>query len=130
MVETLASVDAIVAEKQNHAEATLAPILKKEDGRIDWTQPAQTVHNRIRGFQPWPGGYTRFRGQTLNIWKSRVAETPLPPGELRRIGKALLAGCGAGAIELIEVQMEGKKRMTAEAFANGQRLADTELLGD
>jgi len=128
--ETLARLDAIIPEKQNHDEATLAPILKKEDGRIAWTQPAQTVHNRIRGFQPWPGGYTRFRGQTLNIWKSRVAETPLEPGELRRIGKALLAGCGHGSIELIEVQMEGKKRMTAEAFANGQRLADTEWLGD
>ena len=130
LVETLARIEEIVPEKQNHAEATLAPILKKEDGRIDFTQSAQTIHNRIRGFQPWPGGYTRFRGQTLNIWKSRVAADAVELGTLVRAGRRVLAGCGEGSIELVEVQLEGKKRMAAEAFANGQRLTDTEALGD
>jgi methionyl-tRNA formyltransferase len=130
LVETLARIDSIVPEKQNHDDATLAPILKKEDGRIDWSQPAQVIHNRIRGFQPWPGGYTHFRGQTLNIWKSRIRDASAAPGTLKRSGRSLLAGCGTGSIELIEVQLEGKKRIGGEAFANGQRLADTEALGD
>ena len=73
LVETLQRLDTITPEKQDGTQATYAPLLKKEDGRIDWRQPAQSIHNRVRGFQPWPGAYTRFRGQQLHIWKSRVA---------------------------------------------------------
>src|SRR5450755_2662864 len=73
LIETLAQIDTITPQKQDQAEATYAPLLKKENGLIDWHQPAQTIHNRLRGFQPWPGAYTRFRNQQLHIWKSRVA---------------------------------------------------------
>src|SRR5690348_16169674 len=62
LVKTLANLDSMLPEKQDPAQATYAPILKKEDGAIDWTQSARAIHNRIRGLQPWPGAYTRFRG--------------------------------------------------------------------
>src|SRR4051794_9486068 len=114
LVETLARLSEIVPEKQDPAQATHAPLLKKEDGRIDWSLPAAAIHNRVRGLQPWPGAYTTFRGQTLHIWKSRVAE--------RASLKPWAVAAGAGALELLEVQLEGRKRMTAADFANGQHL--------
>ncbi len=132
LVETLAKLDAIAPQKQDSAQATHAPILKKEDGAIDWTRPAQAVHNRVRGLQPWPGAYTTFRGQTLNIWKSLVTPGGLPPASPGRIAgiKPLLVACGEGLLELQEVQIEGRKRISAVDFANGQRLTQNEFLGE
>jgi methionyl-tRNA formyltransferase len=118
--------------KQDPAEATLAPILKKEDGIIDWTWPAEKISNRTRGFLPWPGAYTSFRNQGFHIWKARVAEEPGSghPGRLRPLKKRLLIDCGANtALEVIEMQIEGRKRMPAEAFLNGQHLNENETLG-
>ncbi|HWB98303.1 MAG TPA: methionyl-tRNA formyltransferase [Bryobacteraceae bacterium] len=122
----------IVPEKQNSADATYAPILKKEDGLLDWRQPAPVIHNRIRGFLPWPGGHTHFRGLGLQIWKARTADlTQAPaPGCLLH-AQGVFAGCGQGtALQLLEVQLEGRKRISAEDFANGQRLAETDSLGE
>lgn len=116
---------------QDHSAATLAPILKKEDGAIDWRRPARAVHNRVRGLLPWPGAYTTFRGRMLHVWKARVAEKGGVPGRLWKEGRQLYAGCGEGtAVELLEVQLEGKARMPAESFANGQRLTENEVLGE
>ncbi len=132
LVRTLAGLEAgtIAPQPQDHAQATLAPMLKKEDGLIEWSWPARAVHNRVRGMQPWPGAYTTFRGQTLQIWRTRLREDAAPPGVLRKIGRTLVAGCGGGGgVELLEVQLEGKKRMSGEAFANGQRLMQDEQLG-
>ncbi len=129
LVETLAHIGEIMPEKQDPALATYAPLLKKEDGLIDWRMPARVIHNRGRGFQPWPGAYTHFRGQQLHIWKSRVAaaESGAPGRLLMHPPRAI---CGEGALELIEVQMEGRKRISAEAFANGQRIAAGDILGE
>jgi methionyl-tRNA formyltransferase len=132
LIRTLAGLEAgaIEPRPQDHSQATLAPMLKKEDGRIAWSWPARAVHNRVRGMQPWPGAYTTFRGQTLHIWRTRLSEAAAPPGVLRKTGRALVAGCGGGgSVELLEVQLEGKKRMSGEAFANGQRLTQDEQLG-
>lgn len=134
LVETLAGLaaGAIVPRQQEAAQATLAPILKKDDGRIDWTRPAAEIHNRVRGFQPWPGAHTTFRGQALNIWKTRLAaETAAAaPGSIVAARRRLLVACGGGSgIELLEVQLEGRKRIPAAAFLNGQRLEDNEVLG-
>jgi methionyl-tRNA formyltransferase len=118
--------------KQDPADATLAPILKKEDGIIDWAWPAAKISNRIRGFLPWPGAYTSFRNQGFHIWKARVAEEQGSghPGRLRPLKKRLLIDCGdQPALEAIEVQIEGRKRMPAEAFLNGQHLNENETLG-
>jgi methionyl-tRNA formyltransferase len=139
LVETLAGLAAgsIVAEKQDASQATYARLLKKEDGLVEWSLPAQSIHNRVRGLQPWPGAYTTFRGQTLHIWKSRLSSSPRPPapgprpplpGRVVSV-KPLVISCGSGALELLEVQLEGRKRISAADFANGQHLTENEELG-
>jgi len=136
LVETLAGWAAgrIEPRKQDSARATYAPILKKEDGLIDWQQPAAAIHQRVRGFQPWPGAYTRFRGQTLNIWRARAVRDPeasaggVPAGGFFSLKPPLVAA-GEGALELVEVQLEGRKRISAGDFVNGQRLKENDILG-
>lgn len=135
LAETLRGLQArtITPEPQNDDQATLAPILKKEDGLIDWTRTAADVHNRVRGFQPWPGAYTTFRGRQLHVWRTRLAPAPAAgePGTLHPEKRRLLAACGAGtAIELVELQLEGRNRTSAEAFLNGQRVTANERLGE
>jgi methionyl-tRNA formyltransferase len=135
LVQTLAGLEAgtIVAEKQDSAAATYAPLLKKEDGAIDWSRSAQAIHDRVRGLQPWPGAYTTFRGQTLHVWRSIVRQTQPPPDRLPGTivsVKPLLVACGSGMLELLEVQLEGRKRISAADFANGQRLSENESLGE
>jgi methionyl-tRNA formyltransferase len=127
LVDTLRGLSAgtIVPRSQNSAAATLAPLLKKEDGLIDFRRTALEVWNRLRGFSPWPGAYTRFRGKTLHVWRaSPLASSPqaLQPGEWRLAGEHLHAGCGQGTVlDILEVQPEGKRRMSARDFANGYR---------
>ena len=131
LVETLEGLAAgtITPQPQDSAEATYAPLLKKEDGAIDWTQPALAIHNRVRGLQPWPGASTAFRGQTLHLWRSRPHPERGPaPGRFVSL-KPLAVACGEGSLELIEVQLEGRKRIGASDFVNGQRLSDNEQLG-
>jgi len=115
---------------QDHRRATLAPILKKEDGLIDFSLPATEILNRMRGFQPWPGAYTRFRGKNLQLWGAAGLNRSLPLSEMMVAGDHLLAGCGHGsAIELLEVQLEGKKRTSAADFIRGYRPQPGEKLG-
>ena len=132
LVETLPGLanGTIVPEKQDPAQASSAPILKKEDGLIRWNEPAAAIHNRVRGLQPWPGAYTSFRGHTLHIWKTHVRDAAgrAEPGGFAGLKPAVVA-CGSGAIELVEVQLEGRKRMSAADFVNGQRLTPADRLG-
>ena len=147
LVETLEGLlgGKIVAEKQDDTQATLAPLLKKEDGAIDWTQPAQAIHNRVRGLQPWPGAQTNFRGVPLHVWKTKsptrgsgaVGPRGYPdrptagklPGQFVSLKPPVVA-CGDGSLELLEVQLEGRKRISAADFVNGQRLTDNDILGE
>jgi methionyl-tRNA formyltransferase len=128
-VKTMAELDSITPQPQDDSQATHAPILKKEDGHIEWQRPAREILNRMRGFDPWPGAYANLRGQKFQIRTASLGEQKLSPGALRAIHKKLYAGCGDGeSLELREVQMEGKKRMTAAAFLNGFGLAADEVL--
>ena len=121
---------AIRPRPQDHAEATLAPILKKEEGFLDFSRPATDILNRMRGFQPWPGAYSKFRGKNLQVWKAAALDLALPLSELKAEGDRLLVGCGQGtAIELLELQLEGKKRISASAFIRGYRPLPGEKLG-
>ena len=133
LLEVISQVEAgtAVRQKQDDTQATVAPILRKEDGRIDWTRSAQEIYNRLRGFNPWPGAYTNFRGQPLAVTRARVAsDSGAAPGELKVDGRTLLVGCGENSsLELLELQPSGKRRMNAQEFANGYRPRTGELLG-
>ena len=132
MVETLHGLKkgTIRPQPQDDSKATLAPLLKKEDGRINFHRPAPEIVNRIRGFQPWPGAFTTFRGKNLHIWAARQDGHYLEEGELAVEGERLIVGCGLGtALELLELQPEGKKRMAARDFMHGHRLSSGENLG-
>lgn len=132
MVGTLSGLElgTIQPRPQEHDKATLAPILTKEDGRIDFHRSALEIHNRLRGFQPWPGAFTSFRGKNLQIWKAAPHDQPLAEAEMFIKDDRVLVGCAAGtSLELLEVQLEGKKRMPAADFVRGYRLQAGEKLG-
>jgi len=132
IVETLQGLQAgtIHPRKQDDSQSSLAPILKKEDGLIDFSRTATEILNRLRGFQPWPGAYTKFRGKNLQILKARPTPGSLPPAELHTTPDRLVVGCGHNtALELLELQLEGKKRTPAKAFLQGYRPQPGEKLG-
>lgn len=135
MVETLAGLEngTVQAKPQDSSQATLAPILTRDDARIDWTRPAQEIYNRWRGFQPWPGAWTRFRQKNLTIHAMRPAgehASPAAAGTMHRAQDRVLVACGNGTLlELLEVQLEGKRRMPVSAFFNGYAPTPGEQLG-
>ena len=131
----------IVPRPQNHAEATLAPILKKEDGRIDWTRPAHEIYNRMRGFAPWPGAYTTFRGLSCHLWAEPVSNqvfttqfsgtASVAPGSLFAEKNALFIFCGGlTVLKLQSVKLEGRKQISVSEFAMGARLKPAERFGN
>jgi methionyl-tRNA formyltransferase len=169
MIDTLRGLQSgqLQSREQDSSLASYAPILKREDGRIDWTKPALEIYKRMRGFTPWPGAYTEFRGQTCHVWGRPLAKevcTESPgtvmtslksvqrhesgggDGSVRRdtlaaaqpgvthegvaSGKVWVA-CGAATVmELTDVKVEGRKRISAAEFANGARLRVGERFGE
>jgi methionyl-tRNA formyltransferase len=135
MIETLRGLEhgEITPRPQNHDLATLAPRLKKEDGVIDWSLRAEDIERRVRGLAPWPGAFTSFRGKRLHIWRAEpmVAEGSNPvPGTVAAEGKRLAAACGVGTQLLLhEVQLEGRKRLSAREFMNGAHVESGETFG-
>jgi methionyl-tRNA formyltransferase len=130
MMETLRQLDAgtLTPRKQDEAKATLAPILTRADGRMDFSRPAMTLYNRWRGFQPWPGAWTVLGGKKLAVHRMLPTEVgrgrSTEPGELLVQEGTLFASCGEGTwLELVEVQPEGKRRMTAAEFLRGHDLS-------
>jgi methionyl-tRNA formyltransferase len=135
LIQTLHGLEqgSIIPQPQDNSRASLAPILKKEDGLVDFSRTATEIHNRLRGFQPWPGAYTVFRGKILKVVAARPAEPApaIPPAELRMLGEKLLVGCGGGTtLELIQIQPEGKKAIGARDFVSGYRPTAGEKLGE
>jgi methionyl-tRNA formyltransferase len=135
MAETLRALAAgrLVPRPQNHAEATYAPMLNRDDGRMDWGRPAREIFNRIRGFAPWPGAYTTFRGQTCHVWGEPVSKelSDAPPGTLLLEKDGLHVVCGATTVlRFVSVKLEGRKLVSAPEFANGARLKKGERFGD
>ncbi len=126
MEETLQLICAgtLVAEKQDDELTCYAPMMKKEDGLIDWSQPAATVHNLIRGLDPWPGAYTHLDGDVLKISATQVeAELSGKPGEILSADKTgVRVACGAGGLVIDGLQLPGKKRLAAVNFLSGKPL--------
>jgi methionyl-tRNA formyltransferase len=136
MLQTLRGlmVENLVPRPQDNDQATYAPLLKKEDGRIDWNRPAQQIYNRMRGFTPWPGAYTSFRGQTCHLWAEPFSLQTLTggaPGTIFREDTQILIACGhATLLRLLSVKVEGRKQISAVEFANGARLTERERFDD
>lgn len=118
---------------QDEAAATMAPKLKKSDGKVDWSLPAATIHNRVRGFNPWPGSFCVLPadgGKVLKVLATRVeGGKGMAPGTvLETVGEGLLVQTGDQAIRLLEVQPEGRKPMDGAAFLRGYPLAPGEMI--
>lgn len=126
LVRTLTELDRIVPVPQDEAEATYAPMLQKEDGRVDWNLPARALACRVRGLNPWPGAFTRLRGEVLKVHRARAVAGEGAPGTL--LPGARVA-CGEGALELVEVQLPGRKRVSGADLVNGLRLEPGTWLG-
>ena len=125
--ETLKRFEELTPQKQDDSQATFAPILKREDGLIDWNWNANNIANRVRGFQPFPNSHTSFNSKHLTVWKAKAETTEnnnASAGEIitARSGDLIVA-CGENtALRLIEIQLEGKKRMSVRDFINGSHL--------
>ena len=130
MVETLAGLanGSIHPQPQNHNFATFAPLLTREDGRMDFAaRTAHALYNRWRGFEQWPGAFTAFHGKKLIVHRMKIASEPaaagehnVQPGRICVEDRRLLVACAGNTwLELIEVQLEGKKRMPAADFLHG-----------
>ena len=142
--ETLAQLDQLTPRAQPHGDATLAPLLRKQDGLIDWSRSAAAIERSVRGFQPWPTAYTQHKmpnspqAQRLIIWKAAVAPSPSPASSDVRAGEVVVAHgddlvvkCGAEtALRLLEVQPEAKRRMSIRDFLNGSHLKIGDRFGE
>jgi len=128
LIKTLDGLDRgdIVPVPQDHEKATYAPLLKKEDGLIDWGAPSEDIFNKIRGLDPWPGSYTFYKGERWGIWRGEVLETRFPssvPGEIVEVSaEGIVVVTGDGSLEVKEIQVEGKRRMRMEEFLRGHRV--------
>ena len=133
--ETLQKLDTLSPQPQKNDDATFAPIMKREDGLIDWSLPAAELANRIRGFQPFPGSFTSYKGQKMTIWKAEPLSTfeskGLPNGEiiLAHADNLVIATGGDTALSIEELQLEGKRRMSTRDLLNGIRINAGEHLG-
>lgn len=125
LAKTLKNLDSITPQKQDHSLATLAPIMKKEDGLIDWNMRATEINNRVRGFQPFPRSYTFLNGSRIVIWKGKsLTDGGKVPGEIIEAkGDSFIIGCGHNtSLQILEAQLEGKKRMVARDLLNGSQI--------
>jgi methionyl-tRNA formyltransferase len=121
----------LAGRAQDHARATLAPMLKKEDGRIEWSRTASEIYNRMRGFAPWPGAYTEFRGQMCHLRGKPMAEVMTgEPGTILVERDLVRVVCGAGSLlEITNVKQEGRNEITAGEFARGAKVVAGESFG-
>ncbi len=134
LCDTLSKYGTLSARKQTEAEATFAPLMRKDDGMISWMLTASEISNRVRGFQPFPTSFTYFREKKLTIWSSSLTNIEHPiaqPGEILEAGNdRLLVFCGGDSVlQIDEVQIEGKRRMNARDFINGFKPSVGEKLG-
>jgi methionyl-tRNA formyltransferase len=129
LIDTLAQLDTLVPEPQNHPRHTLAPPLQKHDGQLDFHQSAVQVHNRVRGVNPWPSGQAGFRGDTVRIHRTRVLDPNgqhAAPGTVLEAGKRLVLACGTGTLEVLVGQLPGKPRRSGQDLVNGARITEGE----
>jgi len=135
MIRTLNGLESgeIIPVPQDHAQATLAPILEKEAGKIDWTQPAAHILNRIRGLSPWPGAYTLYQNQRWSLWKADLGDPTAggPPGTIQKTGReGISVATGQGLLEILELQPANRRRMSVREFLAGHTVKPGTVLGE
>lgn len=133
-VDTMIEIEngTVTRTPQNHEEATHVSMISKELGNVDWNKSAVEIERLIRGLNPWPSAYTQLDGKTFKLWKAKVVkeDTDKTPGTIVRVGKDCLAvQTGSGLLSLLEVQLEGKKRMEVDAFLRGYQVEEGTCLG-
>lgn len=128
LVRTLDGLDRgeIVPKPQDHEKATYAPLLKKEDGLINWGDRSENIYNKIRGFVPWPGAYTFYKGERWNIWKAEILDKHLvshTPGEIVEVQpEGIIVATGDRGLRIKEIQLEGKRRMGVDEYLRGHKV--------
>lgn len=131
LVETLRGLrDGSITPRPQEGEATYAPLLRKDDGRVDWSRPARELYNFVRGMHPWPGAFTFIDGSRVKLLKVRAVEGAGEPGRVMAVKDGSFeVGAGDGRLEVLELQPEGKRPMTARAFLQGRKLGGGTYLG-
>ncbi|MGC8925222.1 MAG: methionyl-tRNA formyltransferase [Calditerrivibrio sp.] len=124
LIETLKNYDHITPTPQDHASHTYAPIIKKEDGKIDFTKHAEVIERMIRGFQPWPTAYCFYKGKMVKFFKAEVVRSEGKPGEVVEVDKSTFKlACGDNSgLRILELQMEGKNRVDTKSFLSGNTI--------
>jgi methionyl-tRNA formyltransferase len=118
---------------QPESDATYAPIIQKEIGKIDWSSSLRTVHNLVRGTNPWPGAFTFYQGERMRVWKTELLDevsTGIRPGTIRRVNKeGITVACGKGFVIIKEIQFDSCRKMCVEEYICGHEIVEGELLG-
>jgi methionyl-tRNA formyltransferase len=130
--QTITNFQHIKPRKQDESKSSYAPIIKKQDGLIDWDNDACYIERQIRGFQPWPSAYTFLNGKLMKIFKAEVIDNnrEYANGEIVSVDKkSFIVKCGNNSLQILELQMEGKKRTSAESFLAGSKLETGTKLG-
>ena len=136
LMETLERIGEIDPQQQDEGLASFAPIMKREDGLIDWSLNSKQINDRVRGFQPFPSSFTTYKGQRVTIWEAKaigqIPSNDLPAGTVRSIeNRSLSIACGgSSSLSVAELQPEGKRRMSAADFINGSRVQVGDRFGD
>jgi methionyl-tRNA formyltransferase len=131
LLSTIKDLKIIKPRPQEHSSATYAPLLKKEDGQIDWSKSAEEIRNQVRGMDPWPGAYTFLEKKILKIWDSDIIDQEGgKPGTVMQTGKhSFLVSTGKESLLIKELQLEGKPRTTSLSFLQGRRISEGIILG-
>jgi methionyl-tRNA formyltransferase len=118
---------------QSESEATYAPIIQKEIGKIDWSESSKTIHNLVRGTNPWPGAYTFYQGERMRVWKTEIEDDVFAdtrPGTIRKVNKeGIIVSCGKGLVKIKEIQFDSCRKMSVEEYICGHKIIEGELLG-
>ena len=123
LVDTIDRLDTLVPVPQDEAAATYAPMIRKEMGAVDWTQPAQAVHNLVRGLNPWPAAFFTLGGKRMKLYRTEIVHASGEPGTMAELDGEMTVFCGTDAVRLTEIQPENGKRMRGSDYLRGHPLA-------
>jgi len=128
-VDTLAQLSMITPREQDHDQHTVAPLIDRSAAQIDWEKEASSIHNLVRGFNPWPTAWTTLGGERLKVHRTRPVLGVGQPGEVIQADKTIVVAAGQGAIELEQLQLPGRRAQPSRDLVNSGRIAVGMILG-